>query len=33
LLYEKLASEDRELYTNNHSEFLDKYVDELLCCK
>ncbi len=33
LLYEKLANEDRELYTNNHSEFLDKYVDELLCCK
>lgn len=33
LLYEKLANEDRELYTNNHSEFLDKHVDELLCCK
>lgn len=33
LLYEKLANEDRELYLTNHSEFLDKHVDELLCHK
>ena len=33
LLYEKLANEDRELYESNHSEFLDKHVDELLHCE
>ena len=33
LVYEKLANEDKELHDNNHSEFLTKHVDELLCCK
>ena len=33
MLYEKLANEDSELHANNHSSFLDKHVDELLCRK
>ena len=33
MLYENLRDEDRELCESNHTEFLDKHVDELLHCK